>query len=120
MIGDIVESIDHGTDPPRQGRVVDTFYGNGEGGIHVMFEGYGISWCWFARYRVVTRWYLLLDEAPMNQRLEAPVRFPETFCSQCGKSCGPGNWGFSHCEDHEEETRETHGNAQRGVPSLTT
>lgn len=27
-------------------------------------------------------------------------RFPETFCSQCGCSFGPGNSGFSHCQDH--------------------
>jgi hypothetical protein len=31
--------------------------------MHVAFT-HGISWCWFARYRVVTRWYLLCDEAP--------------------------------------------------------
>ncbi len=33
---------------------------------------------------------------------EAPAaRFPEVSCSQCGRSFGPGNSGFSHCEDHE-------------------
>jgi hypothetical protein len=57
MIGDIVESIDG---PRYQGRVVNTFYCNGQGGLHVLFP-HGVSWCWFARYRVVTRWYLLLD-----------------------------------------------------------
>jgi len=28
-------------------------------------------------------------------------RFDETFCSQCGQGFGPGNHGFSHCDDHE-------------------
>ena len=26
--------------------------------------------------------------------------FPETSCSQCGGSFGPGTHGFSHCADH--------------------
>ena len=28
------------------------------------------------------------------------VVYPETSCSQCGTSTGPGTHGFSHCEDH--------------------
>jgi hypothetical protein len=27
-------------------------------------------------------------------------KFEETFCSSCGRSFGPGNYGYSHCEDH--------------------
>lgn len=27
-------------------------------------------------------------------------RFAETFCSQCGQGFGPGEHGFSHCDDH--------------------
>lgn len=27
-------------------------------------------------------------------------RFPEVWCSQCGKGFGPGNSGFSHCHQH--------------------
>lgn len=27
-------------------------------------------------------------------------RFPETFCSSCGKALGPGNEGVSSCKDH--------------------
>lgn len=27
-------------------------------------------------------------------------RFPETFCSACGKNLGPGDSGASHCGDH--------------------
>lgn len=29
-------------------------------------------------------------------------RFPETWCSQCGMSFGPGNHGYSHCSDHRK------------------
>lgn len=57
MIGDIIEATDG---LPRQGRVVDTFYGNGEGGMHVAFD-HGCSWASCHRFRVVTRWYMLLD-----------------------------------------------------------
>ena len=27
-------------------------------------------------------------------------KFQKTFCSACGREFGPGNHGFSHCEDH--------------------
>ena len=27
-------------------------------------------------------------------------KFQQTFCSSCGREFGPGNHGFSHCEDH--------------------
>lgn len=27
-------------------------------------------------------------------------RFAQTFCSQCGRSFGPGNHGFSSCRSH--------------------
>jgi hypothetical protein len=27
-------------------------------------------------------------------------RFPQTFCSQCGASLGPGDEGASHCDQH--------------------
>lgn len=29
------------------------------------------------------------------------ARFPTTSCSQCGGTFGPGEAGFSHCDDHE-------------------
>jgi len=32
-------------------------------------------------------------------------KFNETFCSQCGKSFGPGDGGYSHCSDHRAATR---------------
>jgi hypothetical protein len=28
-------------------------------------------------------------------------RFPETFCSACGGAFGPGDSGFSHCDEHK-------------------
>lgn len=27
-------------------------------------------------------------------------RFDKTYCSQCGGEFGPGDSGFSHCQDH--------------------
>jgi hypothetical protein len=27
-------------------------------------------------------------------------KFNETFCSQCGEAFGPGDSGYSHCQDH--------------------
>ncbi len=27
-------------------------------------------------------------------------RFPTTSCSQCHQNTGPGDHGFSHCQDH--------------------
>ncbi|TIT90357.1 MAG: hypothetical protein E5W41_00060 [Mesorhizobium sp.] len=35
----------------------------------------------------------------MNEQ-RAP-KFPATFCSQCGRGFGPGDHGFSHCEDDQ-------------------
>jgi hypothetical protein len=29
-----------------------------------------------------------------------PPRFDKTYCSQCGGTFGPGDQGFSHCDDH--------------------
>lgn len=34
-----------------------------------------------------------------NAEPEAP-RFPNVSCSQCGQTFGPGDHGFSHCENH--------------------
>ena len=36
----------------------------------------------------------------INSLPESLPRFPNVSCSQCGLDCGPGNSGFSHCEDH--------------------
>jgi hypothetical protein len=29
------------------------------------------------------------------------MQFDNTSCSQCGAEFGPGNQGYSHCDDHE-------------------
>ena len=29
-------------------------------------------------------------------------KFEKTTCSQCGRSFGPGDSGYSHCEDHAQ------------------
>jgi hypothetical protein len=34
-----------------------------------------------------------------NDRATKP-RFAQTYCSQCGRECGPGNAGVSSCGDH--------------------
>ena len=28
-------------------------------------------------------------------------RFYDVSCSQCGRAFGPGNHGYSHCDDHK-------------------
>lgn len=28
------------------------------------------------------------------------MKFKQTFCSQCGGAFGPGDAGFSHCDQH--------------------
>jgi hypothetical protein len=28
------------------------------------------------------------------------MKFQRTYCSQCGAEFGPGDHGYSHCEDH--------------------
>lgn len=35
-----------------------------------------------------------------TQPNESEPRFQETFCSQCGGKFGPGDSGFSHCDQH--------------------
>jgi hypothetical protein len=32
--------------------------------------------------------------------MSAKFKFEATYCSNCGKSFGPGDNGFSHCENH--------------------
>jgi hypothetical protein len=30
-----------------------------------------------------------------------PFKFDNVFCSNCGRTFGPGDHGFSHCENHK-------------------
>jgi len=48
----------------------------------------------------------------VNQPATAP-RFDNVSCSQCGKDCGPGNHGFSHCVDHVIPTNVRRINEER-------
>lgn len=34
------------------------------------------------------------------------MRYDNVFCSQCGRGFGPGDHGFSHCEDHPGHVRD--------------
>lgn len=38
--------------------------------------------------------------ADLELSLSRFPRFPSVYCSQCGCNFGPGDHGFSHCEDH--------------------
>lgn len=40
----------------------------------------------------------LLHKAPVT--LSIVARFANVSCSQCGRSFGPGNSGYSHCSQH--------------------
>lgn len=47
-------------------------------------------------------WPMLASHAPADI---PRYKYPETFCSQCGGEFGPGNQGFSHCENHKHLPR---------------
>ena len=34
------------------------------------------------------------------ERYDNLPKFARTYCSHCGGSFGPGDHGFSHCQDH--------------------
>lgn len=34
------------------------------------------------------------------------ARYPQTYCSQCGREFGPGPHGYSHCKDHDVHWRD--------------
>ena len=38
-------------------------------------------------------------------------RFPATYCSKCAREFGPGDQGYSHCEDHKGSIPAPRGNA---------
>lgn len=48
-------------------------------------------------YEAPTHW-MPLPVCPECDR-QRPT-FGRTYCSQCGNAFGPGDSGFSHCEDH--------------------
>lgn len=44
----------------------------------------------------------VFDHQFPNAHAAPQLKFPKTFCSACGREFGPGNHGFSHCEDHSQ------------------
>lgn len=38
-------------------------------------------------------------------KIKSVPQFNKTYCSQCGGEFGPGNSGFSHCDQHVEKIR---------------
>lgn len=44
--------------------------------------------------------YGVLKDAATEIRAEMEPRFPNVYCSQCGRDFGPGDNGFSHCRNH--------------------
>ena len=33
-------------------------------------------------------------------------KFENTYCSQCGREFGPGDHGYSHCENHRADNQQ--------------
>lgn len=50
-----------------------------------------------ARYTWPDRWEML------RAFIIAHYKFPKTYCSQCGQEFGPGDSGYSHCQDHRNK-----------------
>ncbi len=59
----------------------------------------------------VRQWYGEHGYDESEMRLEitkrAEPKFPKTHCSQCGGEFGPGDHGYSHCEDHRADRGKT-------------
>jgi hypothetical protein len=49
--------------------------------------------------------YLAVAESDGVQGHTAGPRFGMTYCSQCGRECGPGDAGVSNCYEHSPELR---------------
>lgn len=63
------------------------------------FRNGGWVICW--DLHVLSEFYQPSHWMPMPDLPKKPFRFDKTYCSQCGKTFGPGNHGFSHCENHK-------------------
>lgn len=42
------------------------------------------------------------DAEAWARRAAGLPKFEKTYCSQCGAEFGPGDYGYSHCEDHKD------------------
>lgn len=52
-------------------------------------------------------WREAVDDAAARIAEENGFKFMKTFCSHCGGEFGPGNHGFSRCEDHRTLRRKS-------------
>jgi hypothetical protein len=73
------------------------------------FVASNVPWENVRGHAYVVREHLLPTEAEMAAGFTAgrgfdvtdqPFRFRAVQCSQCGGEFGPGNHGYSHCDDH--------------------
>lgn len=40
------------------------------------------------------------ESIQLEGKADEQPKFTNVFCSQCGKDFGPGDHGYSHCENH--------------------
>ena len=65
------------------------------------------GWAYVQGFNDGKEYTLQKAESLMDERireLEKPLnkyKFNDTYCSQCGKSFGPGDHGYSHCDNHD-------------------
>lgn len=50
----------------------------------------------------------------MNESTATKFKFRETYCSQCGEEFGPGDSGFSHCDQHLRQSEDEMNKTGRG------
>lgn len=72
-------------------------------GWYMPLNGWFCSWYREGCYDPPTYWCLLPHTSSIRALKEGTFtgpKFAQTHCSQCGASFGPGDSGFSHCEQH--------------------
>lgn len=60
----------------------------------------GLWGCGKTQYEAVGNLVMAHRELFGIEGFDVEPRFPRTYCSHCGGEFGPGNHGFSHCENH--------------------
>ena len=53
---------------------------------------------------IVNEFPLGVEERRFASNCDRETRFKNVGCSQCGEDFGPGDHGFSHCENHKHLT----------------
>lgn len=62
---------------------------------------YGYDWCRKLAYKIGEQGNDHPSDNAISKAKEwENCKFADVYCSQCGESFGPGNHGYSHCEDH--------------------